>query len=93
MKVRFDMNIINEIRDCMSDSKYLKIAIFSEDEVAFYLWEEEVSFIVNPQSGAIIFDVEGYDWHLNCDQLAEMVEIMGICQNHMNEIKSWVKNY
>jgi hypothetical protein len=87
------MSIINKIGKELTQSKYLKVAIFNKNDVVFYLWEREIPVCVNPINGSIFIDVEGYDWKLQKDMLDEIVVVMAVIEENMDEVRGWVKEW
>jgi hypothetical protein len=86
-------SIINQIAEELDESKYLKVAIYGGNEVVFYIWEREVPISVNPKTGEILLDVEGYDWKLTHDMIDEISRVMEVIKNNMPEIRGWVRSW
>jgi hypothetical protein len=81
------MNIIEQIRNIMNDNNsVVKLSVWT-DEMAVYLWEKEVGISIFPKQNKVIFDVEGYDFKLDCGQMMIMAKVMEVLLNNMDELK------
>ena len=85
------MNFIRHIREIINDNcQVVKIALWS-NEMAVYLWESEIGISVFPETGKVIFDVEGFNYQLDCGQMNIISRVMTVLLDNMEEIKQLTK--
>jgi len=71
----------------MNDNKQVVKFSFWTNEMTVYLWEEEVGIVIFPKENKVIFDTEGYDFKLNCENMMILAKVMEVLLKNMDEIK------
>ena len=86
---------IDKIRNLMGEDKRISIK-FYEDELAFYLFEEETGIYLNKYNYNYhpYIDFEGYhgsNVRLGLEKLKIIFNIMEIIESNLEEVLSWIK--
>jgi hypothetical protein len=87
MERKIIMNLIEQVRHVMNDNCEVVRFAFWTDEMAVYLWEDEVGITVLVGDNKIYFDCGGYDFKLDCGQMMILAKVMEVLYNNMDEIK------
>ena len=87
-------DILEEIRNAMYEDKTISIKVF-EDELAFYLFENEVGIYLNKYDYNYHpnIDFEGYCGKMSkvgIEELKIICNVMKVIENNLKEILSWI---
>jgi len=87
-------DILEEIRNAMYEDKTISIKVF-EDELAFYLFENEVGIYLNKYDYNYHphIDFEGYYGKISkvgIEELKIICNVMEVIENNLKEILSWI---
>jgi hypothetical protein len=88
--------LIKKLLDCL-DGHWVKVGIFGNSELAFYVGEREIPisvFLHRNGSHSIVLDVEGYSWSLRTEEVIELGVVMSLLseEESITEIRGWVED-
>lgn len=86
------MNILKEIYSCLGEeSREVKIALYPDEEICFYLWERELPILITKNNDHCYLESPMDEFELTVEMLEEVLRVMKVIDKNILEIKNWVK--
>lgn len=86
-------NIIKQIREIIGKhwTSQIKIHIFEENEIVFYIYETEAAIMINLKNKDVYLDCEFSKHHLTGDMLDELGKVVKILEENLDVLEDLMK--
>ena len=88
------MSLINKIFNALRKEDFCQITIkiYSDKEIAIFLYETELPIIIDMEKGYCYLDTEMTSINITEDMMKESYDIMCVINRSFDEINEWVSN-
>lgn len=84
--------IIKQIRKIIGKEQFLKIEIYSDDEIVFGIYEVEVPVVINLESNTVAVECETYTGGFTVDMLYDLYRIVELIEGNIDSIRRTIIN-